>query len=99
MYLIKESLDNTYCVSDTGGSTSAANAVARPVARAALTVLEQLYTQPDLKIATRTLSELNQLPRDRTRAFSGLDTLGSSYQSSLAVCKAILNLLATKSDE
>lgn len=94
-YLTKDATDSNFRLPDTHGSTDAANSVAG----AATTVLQQLYTQPNAKIANSTTFQLNQFLQGRSNAFPNLDTLGSSYQFGVAVGKAILNLLAIKPGE
>lgn len=94
-YLSTNTSDSSFRLPDTHGSTDAANAVAG----AAITVLQQLYTQPKSNVAANTTLQLNQFLQQQITAISGLDTLGSSYQFGTAVGRAILNLLAIKPGE
>ena len=94
-YLTKNASDSNFQLPDTNGSTDAANSVAG----AATTVLQQLYTQPNPRIANSTTFQLTGFLQGRSNAFPGLNTLGSSYQFGAAVGRAILNLLAIKPGE
>lgn len=94
-YLSPNASDPTYRLPDTRGSTDAANAVAG----AAITVLQQLYTQPNLSVANNTTFQLNNFIQQRIGAFPNLDALGPSYQFGLAVGRAILNILAVRPGE
>ncbi|KAI4190526.1 MAG: hypothetical protein LQ346_004902 [Caloplaca aetnensis] len=87
--------DSPYRLPNAHGAVDAANAVAG----AAITVLQQHYTQPSPKIASSTTSQLNDFLRQRIRAISNLDALGRSFQFGVAVGKAILSLLAIKPGE
>ncbi len=94
-YLSRNNSDSSFLLPDTHGSTDAANAVAG----AAVTVLQQLYTQPNGKVATNTTSQLDQFLQQRITAFPELNTLGPSYQFGAAVGRAILNISAIKPGE
>lgn len=94
-YLTKDASDSTFRLPDTHGSADAVNAVAG----AAITVLEQQYTQPNPRVATNTTLQLKDFLEQSIRAFPNLDVPGTSYQFGVAVGKAILNILAIKPGE
>lgn len=106
-YLTKNAANATFRLPDTRGSTDASNAVAG----AAITVLEQLYTQADPGvavgsgittspgIATSTTFQLNSYLRQRIGAFPNINAIGVSFQFGMAVGRAILNILAIKPGE
>ena len=105
-YLTKNAPDINFRLPDTRGATDAANAVAG----AAITVLEQLYTQanpgitvagisssPD--VAASTTFQLNSYIKQRIAAFPNINAIGVSYQFGAAVGRAIINILAIKPGE
>ncbi|KAL8905967.1 MAG: hypothetical protein Q9171_006465 [Xanthocarpia ochracea] len=87
--------DSPYRLPNAQGAVDPANSVAG----AAITVLQQLYTQPSPRIARATTFELNSFLNQRIRSIVNLDTLGLSFQFGVAVGRAILNLLAIKPGE
>lgn len=94
-YLSTNTPDSSFRLPDTHGSTDAVNSVAG----AAITVLQQLYTQPNGNVAANTTFQLNQFLQQQITSVSALNTLGSSYQFGTAVGRAVLNLLAIKPGE
>ncbi|KAL8922480.1 MAG: hypothetical protein Q9208_005202 [Pyrenodesmia sp. 3 TL-2023] len=92
---LKPNAPEPYRLPNDHGAVDPANAVAG----AAITVLQQQYTQPSPRIATSTTFQLNDFLNQRIRSIPNLGTLGLSFQFGVAVGRAILNLLAIKPGE